>query len=67
MSKYNNLKFLKWTEACVEHQCNRCGQIISIGEFYYAEKIKDKFLHAPYMKKFCVTCYQKFGDDLLGR
>ena len=65
MSKYNHLKFLKRTKARVKHQCNHCGQSISIGEFYYAEEIKDKFLYSLHKKKFCNICYQKYGDKLL--
>lgn len=65
MSKYNHLKFLKRTKARVNHQCNFCGEAILSGQFYYAEEIKDEFLHSLYRKKFCNTCYQKYGDHLL--
>lgn len=65
MGKYNHLKFLKKTKARVEQQCSRCGQTISITEFYYGEKIKDKFLHSLNVKKFCINCYNQFGNKLL--
>ena len=58
MSKYNHLKFLKKTKARVEHQCNQCGSIIPKDEFYYAEELKDKFLHSLHRKKFCNKCYE---------
>ena len=57
MSKYNHLKFLKKTKARVKHQCYQCGQLISAGEFYYAEKLKDRFLHSLHLKKICEKCY----------
>ena len=65
MSKYNHLKFLKRTKARVIHQCNICGYTIPVGDYYFAEDIKDKFLHSLHRKKFCSACYQKFGDKLL--
>ena len=65
MSKYDHLRFLKKTKARAEHQCFQCGQLISAGEFYYAEELKDRFLHSLHRKKFCSACYQKFGDKLL--
>lgn len=65
MSKYKQLRFLKRTKARVEHQCNLCGQAISVSEFYYAEKIKDNFLHFLHRKKYCNACYQRYEDKLL--
>ncbi len=65
MSKYNGSKFLKRTKARVSHRCNLCGQLIPIGGFYYAEELKDKFLHLLHKKKFCSNCYNKFGEKLL--
>jgi len=65
MSKYNSLKFLKKTKARVNHRCNKCGRIINSGSFYYAETIKDKFLHTLHNKKFCEDCYKEYGDNLL--
>jgi len=59
MSKYNHLKFFKKTKARIEHQCNNCGAIISKDEFYYAEELKDKFLHSLHRKKLCNNCYEK--------
>jgi hypothetical protein len=59
MNKYNNLKFVKKTKARVNHQCNYCGEIIQTGEFYYAENLKDKFLHSLHRKKLCSDCYKK--------
>ena len=57
MSKYNNLKFLSKTKARVTHRCHQCGKLISTGEFYYAEKLKDRFLHSLHLKKICGKCY----------
>ena len=65
MSKYDNLKILKKTKARTNHICIKCGQQINAGEFYYAEELKDRFLHSLHRKKFCSACYQKFGDKLL--
>jgi len=65
MNKYNHLKFLKKTKARVEHECYQCGQLISTGDFYYAERLKDAFLHTLHNKKFCTDCYKKYGDSLL--
>lgn len=65
MSKYNKLKFLKKTKARVNHVCDKCGKGIEAGSFYYAEKLRDRFLNIPYSKKFCSECYKKFGDQLL--
>lgn len=59
MSKYDHLKYLKKTKARVEHQCFQCGELISAGDFYYAEDLKDRFLHSLHKKKFCKNCYEK--------
>ena len=64
-SKYDSLKFLKRTKARVVHRCDKCGKLINPGEFYYAETLKDKFLHTLHNKKFCESCYKKYGDSLL--
>lgn len=58
MSKYDNLKFFKETKARTKHICSNCGQQINIGDVYYAEKIKDKFLHSLHSKKLCQKCYK---------
>jgi protein-arginine kinase activator protein McsA len=67
MGKYNQLKFLKRTEARVNHICSKCGKEIESGSFYYAEKLRDRFLHIPYAKKFCAECYENFGDRLIAK
>ncbi|MBA7493082.1 hypothetical protein ES702_03637 [subsurface metagenome] len=59
MGKYDNLKILKKTKARANHICTKCGQQISIGDFYYAEEMKDKFLHSLHRKKFCYKCYEE--------
>ena len=61
MNKYYYLKSFKKTKARTEHRCNHCGVIISRGEFYYAEELKDKFLHSLHRKKFCNNCYEKIN------
>ena len=53
MSKYYYLKILKKTKARIEHYCIKCGELISIGDYYYKEYIDDKFLHDLHAKKFC--------------
>ncbi len=65
MGKYDSLKFLKRTKARAEHQCRKCGQLIKIGDFYYVEELKDRFLHSLHRKKFCSDCYQRDGDKLI--
>ena len=65
MGKYNQLKFLKKTRARVNHICSMCGKEIESGSFYYAETIKDRFLHSLHAKKFCAECYEKLGDKLI--
>ncbi len=59
MSKYDNLTFFKKTKAMANHTCMKCGQQISVGDFYYAENIKDKFLHSLHRKKVCSKCYEE--------
>ena len=58
MGKYDDLKILKRTKARTNHFCNKCGTAININEFYYAEVLKDKFLHTLNRKKFCEKCYR---------
>jgi hypothetical protein len=65
MSKYDDLKYLKPTRARVVHTCNSCNSIINKGDTYYSEKLRDTFLHSLHERKFCMDCYEKFGDGLL--
>jgi hypothetical protein len=65
VSKYDNLNFLKKTKARVNHVCSKCDQQIIAGDYYYAEIIKDKFLHTLHNKKFCNDCYEKYNNKLL--
>lgn len=58
MGKYDNLIYYKQTKARTEHNCTNCHQLIKTGDIYYAENIKDKFLHSLHRKKFCKKCYQ---------
>lgn len=58
MSKYNSLRFFKKTKARVNHICTNCGEKINVGDIYYPEEIKDKFLHSLHGKKLCKKCYQ---------
>jgi len=60
MSKYDNLKFFKETKARTNHICIECGQQINAGDFYYADDLKDKFLHSLHKKKFCNKCYEAY-------
>jgi len=59
ISKYDNIKFFKKTNARMNHVCIECGQQIDAGDFYYAEEIRDKFLHSLHGKKLCKNCYEK--------
>jgi hypothetical protein len=65
MSKFNNLKFFKKTNARTDRRYIKCDQKVIIGEFYYAEELKNKFLHSLDRREFCNTYYQKHGDKLL--
>lgn len=65
MSKYNKLKILKMTKAKKHHLCSKCGKEIVPGDNYYKEQIKDKFIHALNLKKYCALCYEKYGNLLL--
>lgn len=62
MGKYDYLKFFKKTKARTEHQCNHCGTVILKGAFYYAEELRDKFLHSLHRKKFCNRCYKELNN-----
>ena len=50
-------------KARTPHLCSKCGQ--SVGENYYVEEYKDKFLSFLHRRKFCESCYVKYGDELL--
>lgn len=63
MSKYDNLKMFKETKARANHTCTNCGQQINIGNIYYPEEIKDKFLHSLHRKKLCQKCYQEMNKS----
>lgn len=65
MGKYNHLKILKKTKSRTQHICYNCGKEILPGEIYYREHIEDKFLHSLHAKKYCSSCYEKYGKDLL--
>lgn len=65
VGKYNNLKILKETKARSQHVCYKCNINISPGEVYYGEYVKDKFLHSLNDKKFCHSCFEKYGVRLL--
>jgi len=58
MSKYDNLIYYKQTKARTGHNCTSCHQLIKAGDIYYAENIKDNFLHSLHRKKYCKLCYQ---------
>ena len=57
MSKFDDFKILKRTKARTNHLCSKCGAVVKINEFYYAEASKDKFLHSLHKKKYCEKCY----------
>lgn len=66
MSKYDTLKILKRTKARVEHQCQNCGCLIDVGEFYYSLELSGR-VHFPGFQRraFCKDCYGKHGEELL--
>jgi len=65
MGKYNHLRTLKKTQSRSCHVCYKCGKEIVPGETYYREQIEDKFLHSVCAKKYCSSCYEKHGKQLL--
>lgn len=65
MGKYDNLRTLKKTKARTQHVCYKCSKEISLGETYYREHIEDKFLHSLHSKKYCSSCFEKYGDRVL--
>ena len=65
MGKYNHLKILKKTKARTQHICYKCGNEILPGDTYYQEHIEDKFLHVLHAKKYCSSCNEKYGKNLL--
>jgi len=58
MSEHDDLTFYRQIKARTEHNCAKCAQLIKAGDLYYAEDIKDRFLHSLHRKKFCRQCYQ---------
>jgi len=63
--KYDHLRILKETKARTHHVCFNCGNDILSGEIYYREHIEDRFLHSLHAKKYCSSCYEEYGKDLL--
>ena len=57
MGKFDDLKILKRIKARTSHLCVKCGAVVNISEFYYAEVLKDKFLHSLNRKKYCEKCF----------
>ena len=62
-SKYDT--YLKKVKARTIHKCMLCNEIINPGEFYFRETNVDKFLQSLHAKKFCLKCYDKYGNTLL--
>jgi len=58
MGKYDNIKYFKETKARANHICSNCERQIKIGDVYFPEEIKDKFLHSLHREKLCQKCYQ---------
>ena len=65
MSKYNSIKFLKKTKARISHICEYCNQEIKKGEIYYPESIGRINALGVKLRKYCIKCYEKYGDKLL--
>jgi hypothetical protein len=63
MGKYDDLKKFKEIKARARHVCGKCGEQINIGDYYYGEVMKDKFLHSLHRKKLCKRCYEEVGES----
>ena len=59
MGKYDHLKYWGSVKARTVHYCRKCGATINKGQFYYSEKLGDKFLHIINPKKLCQRCYEQ--------
>ena len=47
--------------------CTSCNNKISPGELYHLEKGVNEHLHSLIARKFCSTCYTKYGEQMLLR
>lgn len=65
MGKYNHLRILKKVKARINHIYTNCNSAINKDDVYFIEQLDDKFLHTLNRKKFCINCYEKYGDKLL--
>lgn len=65
MGKYSNMKILKKTKARSHHVCHKCGKEISPSKIYYRECVENRFLGTLHSKKYCSSCYEKYGGELL--
>lgn len=63
MSKY--VKTLKQKKARKDHTCDKCGGIIQAKSIYYSEDSGDRFLQSLHAKKYCSSCYEQYGNQLL--
>ena len=61
MSKLDDLKILKRTKARTNHLCSKCGAVVNVNDFYYAEALKDKFLQSLHRKKYCEKCFAEIA------
>jgi len=64
MGKYDDLP-LNRVKARTVHQCNRCGAIVIMGDYYYTQRNRFlQFLHRT-PKEFCSKCYDEHGKNLV--
>lgn len=59
------MKILKKTKARSYHVCHKCGKEISLGEIYYRECVENRFLGTLHGRKYCSSCYEEYGNELL--
>jgi len=56
MGKYDELKYWKKAKARTEHYCQNCGKRIEKGEYYYVERLRDKYIRIINAGKLCNKC-----------
>ena len=60
MNKYEGLKYWARVKARVLHECEQCGAVIQVGQFYYKQRI-DLVNPPPRMVfgQLCEQCHLK--------
>ena len=47
--------------------CISCNKVIDPDEMHYMEEGKIEHLHSLIARKFCTSCYAKYGEQILLR